>query len=56
MPEGHDTTIEVSKIMSFVLYTQICKKKKKKKKKTEKNEKKKKSTETPIHRMESKQN
>ena len=25
MPEGHDTTIEVSNIMSFVLYTQILK-------------------------------
>ena len=25
MPEGHDTTIEVSNIMSFVLYTQIVK-------------------------------
>ena len=25
MPEGHDTTIEVSKIMFFVLYTQILK-------------------------------
>ena len=23
MPEGHDTIIEVSNIMSFVLYTQI---------------------------------
>ena len=23
MPEGHDTTIEVCNIMSFVLYTQI---------------------------------
>ena len=26
MPGGHDTTIEVSNIMSFVLYTQILKK------------------------------
>ena len=25
MPEGHDTTIEVSNSMSFVLYTQILK-------------------------------
>ena len=25
MPEGHDTTIEVRNIMSFVLYTQILK-------------------------------
>ena len=25
MPEGHDTAIEVSNIMSFVLYTQILK-------------------------------
>ena len=25
MPGGHDTTIEVSNIMSFVLYTQILK-------------------------------
>ena len=25
MPEGHDTTIEVSNIMSLVLYTQILK-------------------------------
>ena len=25
MPEGHDTIIEVSNIMSFVLYTQILK-------------------------------
>ena len=25
MPEGHDTTIKVSNIMSFVLYTQILK-------------------------------
>ena len=25
MPEGHDATIEVSNIMSFVLYTQILK-------------------------------
>ena len=25
MPEGHDTTIEVSNIMSFVLYTEILK-------------------------------
>ena len=25
MPEGHDTTIEVCNIMSFVLYTQILK-------------------------------
>ena len=25
MPEGHNTTIEVSNIMSFVLYTQILK-------------------------------
>ena len=25
MPEVHDTTIEVSNIMSFVLYTQILK-------------------------------
>ena len=25
MPEGHDTTIEVSNVMSFVLYTQILK-------------------------------
>ena len=25
MPEGHDTTIEVSNIMSFVLYFQILK-------------------------------
>ena len=25
MPEGHDTVIEVSNIMSFVLYTQILK-------------------------------
>ena len=25
MPEGHDTTIEVSNIMFFVLYTQILK-------------------------------
>ena len=25
MPEGHDTTIEVSNIMSFVLYTKILK-------------------------------
>ena len=25
MPEGHDTTIEVSNIMSFVLYIQILK-------------------------------
>ena len=25
MPEGHDTTIEVSNIMSFVLFTQILK-------------------------------
>ena len=25
MPEGHDTTIEVSNMMSFVLYTQILK-------------------------------
>ena len=25
MPEGHDTTIEVINIMSFVLYTQILK-------------------------------
>ena len=25
MPEGHDTTIEVSNIMSFVVYTQILK-------------------------------
>ena len=25
MPEGHDTTIEVSNIMSFVLYTQLLK-------------------------------
>ena len=25
MPEGHDSTIEVSNIMSFVLYTQILK-------------------------------
>ena len=25
MPEGHDTTIEVSNIMTFVLYTQILK-------------------------------
>ena len=25
MPEGHDTTIEISNIMSFVLYTQILK-------------------------------
>ena len=25
MPEGHDTTIEVSNIMYFVLYTQILK-------------------------------
>ena len=25
MPEGHDTIIEVSNMMSFVLYTQILK-------------------------------
>ena len=25
MPEGHDTTIEVSNILSFMLYTQILK-------------------------------
>ena len=25
MPEGHDTTIEISNMMSFVLYTQILK-------------------------------
>ena len=25
MPEGHDTTIKVSNIMYFVLYTQILK-------------------------------
>ena len=25
MPEGHDTIIEVSNIMSFVLYTQLLK-------------------------------
>ena len=25
MPQGHDTTIEVSNIMSFALYTQILK-------------------------------
>ena len=25
MPEGHDTTIEVSNIMSFVLYSRILK-------------------------------
>ena len=25
MPEGHDTIIEVSNIMSFVLYSQILK-------------------------------
>ena len=25
MPDGHDATIEVSNIMSFVLYTQILK-------------------------------
>ena len=25
MPEGHDTIIEVSNIMSFMLYTQILK-------------------------------
>ena len=25
MPEGHDTTIKISNIMSFVLYTQILK-------------------------------
>ena len=25
MPEGHDATIEVCNIMSFVLYTQILK-------------------------------
>ena len=25
MPEGHDTIIEVSSIMSFLLYTQILK-------------------------------